>query len=473
MSPSRGAAEDLTGGAGSTFASDVRRSPSRERQPLPPGFGTIWTTVAVDLIGFGIVLPILPQYAEQFGASPTTIGLLVASFSLAQLVFAPIWGRLSDRVGRKPVLIVSLFGTALGSLLTGAAGALWLLFLGRIIDGASGASVSVAQAAVADVAPARDRARLMGLLGAAFGVGFVAGPAIGALGALGGAHVPFYLAAAISFANAVLAIRRLPETSPERGGIGATAMVERPGPDGGVEAEVEAELERSGTLDGPQPGSPVEIPRAAAPGSVVGGEEVPHPAAATVGANSIVRPIIRLITVSFIGMVAFSGFEATFSLLTDQRFGLKLSGTGAVFTAIGLALVVVQVSVVGRANDRLGELGTLRGGLACNAAGLALLALDGGWVVLVASLLLLVLGQGLITPTLSSAIAGRSGRDRGTWLGWQQSAGGLARVLGPVAAGALFQHVGVGAPYVLGAVLALIALTVVPRAPSAVAATSG
>ncbi|MCB0874512.1 MAG: MFS transporter, partial [Thermoleophilia bacterium] len=125
----------------------MRRS-GPERRPLPPGFGVIWSTVAIDLIGFGIVLPILPRYAEEFGADPAMIGLLVASFSFAQMLAAPLVGKLSDRIGRKPVLIMSLFGTAVGSLLTGLAGSLFLLFAGRLIDGASGASVSVAQAAV-------------------------------------------------------------------------------------------------------------------------------------------------------------------------------------------------------------------------------------------------------------------------------------------------------------------------------------
>ena len=427
----------------------MRRSSSKQREPLPRGFGTIWTTVAVDLIGFGIVLPILPQYAERFDASALTIGVLVASFSLAQLVFAPVWGRLSDRIGRKPVLLISLFGTAIGSLLTGVAGSILLLFLGRIVDGASGASVSVAQAAVADVAPAKDRARLMGLLGAAFGVGFVAGPAIGALGALVSPRLPFFIAAAISFVNALLAIKRLPETSPEHGGIGQEVLA------AGIEGA--AEMERAGSLDGPQPGTPLE----SEPASVVAGAA---PAART-GAGGVDRnSILRLITVSFVGMVAFSGFEATFALLTDSRYGLKLSGTGAVFTAIGLALVVVQVSLVGRVNDRLGESGTLRAGLTANAIGLAVLAVNGGWATLVVSLTFLVVGQGLITPTLSSAVAGRAGRERGTWLGWQQSAGGLARVLGPITAGALFEHIGMGSPYVVGAVLALIALSLVPGA---------
>ncbi len=399
--------------------------------------------MAVDLIGFGIVLPILPQYAQRFGATATVTGLLVASYSLAQLVFSPIWGRLSDRIGRKPVLVISLFGTAIGSLFTGLAGAIPLLFLGRIIDGASGGSVSVAQAAVSDVAAPADRARLMGLLGAAFGLGFVAGPAIAAIGALWGPHVPFFIAAAIAFVNALLAIRRLPETSPAALGHGAASPI-------GDVAEREAELERAGTLDGPQPGSPLE-----AGADRSGGGKV----------SAVDRhAIVRLITVSFVGMIAFSGFEATFSLLTEQRFGLKLSGTGAVFTAVGLALVVVQVSIIGRVNDRLGESGTLRIGLACNAAGLALLAVDGGWAALVPALALLVLGQGLITPTLSSAVAGRAGGERGTWLGWQQSAGGLARVLGPILAGVLFQHIGFGAPYAVGAVLVALALTLVPTA---------
>ncbi|MEY2609989.1 MAG: hypothetical protein RLZZ128_638, partial [Actinomycetota bacterium] len=152
-----------------------------ERAPLPQGFFSIWITVALDLVGFGIVVPILGRYAERFGASGLQVGLLFASFSLAQLVFAPLLGRLSDRIGRKPVILISLLGTAVGSFVTGAAGALWVLFLGRILDGASGASVAVAQGAVTDVASPQERPRLLGLLGAAFGVGFVVGPALGGL----------------------------------------------------------------------------------------------------------------------------------------------------------------------------------------------------------------------------------------------------------------------------------------------------
>jgi multidrug resistance protein len=369
--------------------------------------------VALDLVGFGIVVPILPRYAERFGASPSTVGLLVASFSVAQLVFAPVWGRLSDRIGRKPLLVASLVGTAVGSLLTGLAGTLWLLFAGRIIDGVSGASVSVAQAAVADIAEPDQRARLLGLLGAAFGLGFVAGPAIGALAVLGGPHVPFFIAAGLAGTNAVIAWKRLPETK-------------RPAPD-------PSELAQLVPVSGDQLGEFAEKQRG------TGG----------------------LLLVTFIGMLAFSGFEATFALFAEGRLGISESRTYAVFAAIGVAIVIMQVKVVGPAVRRLGERGAVQLGLAANAAGLALLAGVHGWGRLIVALLLLTIGQGLITPTLASMVAGRVGERRfGQGLGVQQMVGGSARVLGPIAGGVLLQHIATSAPYIAGAAVVLVALVV-------------
>ncbi len=376
----------------------------------------IWTTVALDLIGFGIILPVLPRFAEDAGASPTTAGFLVASFSVAQLVCSPLWGRVSDRIGRKPVLIVSLVGTAVGSVLTGlAGGALWLLFLGRVLDGASGASVSVAQASVADLAPPDQRPRLLGLLGAAFGAGFALGPAIGGLAALVDHRLPFFVAAAIAAVNALVAVRRLPETRP-RG------------------ADNVAQVTTS----------------------------------KRVGGDQEVRGLVPLIMASFVAVVAFSGFEATFSLLTKARFDLSESATYGVFFLIGVAIVVVQGGLIHTVAVRLGEIRTIRFGLTCNFAGLLLVAVDDGWATLSAGLVLLVLGQGLVTPTLTSAVAGLARRERrGTVLGIQQSAGGLARVIGPSAAGALFQHVSNSSPYLVGAALVVVALVIVPsRAPS-------
>lgn len=428
------------------------------RRGLPRGFGVIWTTVAIDLIGFGIVLPILPQYAERFGAGAAVIGLLSASFSFMQLVFAPVWGRLSDRIGRKPILIVSLFGTAIGSLLTGLAPALWVLFAGRIVDGISGASVSVAQAAVADLASPRERARLMGLIGAAFGVGFVIGPAIGSLAALGGPKVPFFVASAIAATNGLIAIVRLPETAH---GVAthpkarADVVAARRAALAAEEADAMA-IAAEPALDGPGLVEPAHVGL--------------HHATQTPRAMRAV--LMRLVIVSFVGIVAFSGFESTFSLLANARYGLALASTAAVFAGIGVMLVAVQGGLVGPVNTRLGESTTLRLGLLGNALGLGVLALDLGWVGLVLALVLLTVGQGLLTPTLSSAVAGRAGADTGIWLGWQQSAGGLARVLGPLAAGALFQWAGMGWPYAVGAVLALVALALLPGRAAPVGAVA-
>ena len=441
----------------------ARRSRSTERTPLPAGFGVIWVTVAIDLVGFGIVLPILPQYAERFGAGAALIGVLSASFSLAQLLFAPVWGRLSDRVGRKPLIILSLFGTAVGSLLTGVAGSIGILFLGRIIDGISGASVSVAQAAVGDLAAPRDRARLMGLIGAAFGVGFVAGPAIGGLAALASPKLPFLIAAAIAAVNGIIAIRRLPETAHGVAGH-PLAIDEVVAARAAAHAEHVVAAERDGeniaiapALDGPGIVEPAHLARP--------DEELPA---------STRTMILRLILVAFVGVVAFSGFEATFSLLAKDRFGLELAQTAGVFAGIGLVLVGVQGGLVGPVTHRLGEPTTMRLGLVANALGLGLLAVDLGWPGLIPALLLLTVGQGLLTPTLSAAVAGLAGRQRGQWLGWQQSAGGLARVLGPLLAGSLFEFSGAGVPSALGAGLAVVALLLLPGgARSARAVTAG
>ena len=396
-----------------------RRLPGRRsgRAPLPPGFATIWTTVALDLVGFGIILPVLPLYAERFGARAATVGFLLASFSVAQLLFAPVWGSVSDRVGRKPVLVLSLLGTAAGSLLTGLAGSLPLLFLGRIVDGMSGASVSVAQASVADLAPPGERARLFGLLGAAFGVGFVAGPALGALAALGGARLPFLLAAGVAGVNAVAAVRRLPETH-----------VDRTTADRVAESDGEA-------TSGPAP--------AAVPAAVPSG-------------------LTRLLLIAFASLVAFSAFEATFALFGERRLSFGPASTGVVFTAVGLVLVIVQTTLVRPAVARMGEAPTLRVALLVNAAGLALLAAVHSWLALVPALLALVVGQGLAQPSLTAVVSGRARvGQRGRALGIQQSAGGLARVVGPIAGGLAFEHAGVASPYLAGAVvMALCAVAV-------------
>ena len=374
--------------------------------PLPQGFGTIWLTVALDLVGFGIVVPILGRYAERFGASGLEVGLLFASFSLAQLVFAPLLGRLSDRIGRKPVIMISLLGTAVGSFVTGAAGALWVLFLGRILDGASGASVAVAQGAVTDLAPPSERPRLLGLLGAAFGVGFVVGPALGGLASLGGEHIPFFVAGTVALINAIVAWRRLPETRPA---------------------------------------------------------DVRH--AAREAAKNDTEAKVRLwglAVTGFTAIVAFSGFEATFSLLAGDRFRLTEGGVAAIFVGVGVVLVGVQGGLIRPINAKLGTQRSLQVGLVLNSAGLIVLSAAKNWPLLIVALALLTVGQGLVTPNLSSLVSGRvPDHRRGEALGFQQGVNAIGRVAGPALAGVLYDHVSIGSPYLVGGALCGVALAVI------------
>ena len=367
---------------------------------MPKGYWTIWTTVALDLVGFGIIVPILGRYAERFGASGLTVGFLFASYSLAQLLFAPLLGRLSDHIGRKPVIVISLIGTAAGSFVTGAAGVLWLLFAGRIIDGASGGSLSVAQAAVADLAPEEDRPGLIGMLGAAFGVGFVLGPAIGGLAALGGPHVPFYVAGVLASINAVAAMVRLPET---------------------------------------------RVPL----------DRIHHR-----GLKTPTSPILRhLAVIGFITVIAFTAFEATFSLFGDRRFGLTEASSAAVFLGVGLVLVAIQGGAYGRLVERFGTQRLFEVGLGLLIAGLAVTAVAKVWPVLILALLLLAIGQGVASPSITSLVTQHAPPERrGEALGFQQSAYAVGRVLGPPAAGAMFDRIGIWSPYLAGSVLCVAAM---------------
>ena len=382
-------------------ASDVAK---KERTPMPVGFWPIWTTVALDLVGFGIVVPILGRYAKDFGASGLEVGLMFASFSIAQMIFAPILGRISDRIGRKPVIIISLIGTAIGSFVTGIGGAMWVLFVGRIIDGASGASVSVAQGAITDIAPPERRAQLLGMLGAAFGIGFVVGPALGGLAALGGTHVPFFLAGTIAAINAVAAFIRLPETK--------TTKAPAPKP------EIKLESSRSPIL-------------------------------------------MRYALATVLGTLGFSGFEATFSLFGGERFNLTVGSSAMVFLFVGVILTAVQGGLIGPLTRRFGSARLIRVALPINAVGLFVLAFtpDMQWVMLFGSMVLVSVGQGIVSPSATSLVVDAAPADRrGEALGYQQSAGAFARIAGPIIAGALFDHAGIGSPYLVGGLLFLAAL---------------
>jgi MFS transporter, DHA1 family, tetracycline resistance protein len=376
----------------------------------------LWTTVVIDLIGFGVAIPVLGPFArDRFGASALMVGVIGAAFSAAQFLVARPLGRLSDRFGRKPVLIASLIGTTIASIATGFASSLWMLVAARAFDGASGATVGVAQAAVADLAPPQRRAPLLGMLGAAFGIGFTIGPAIGGIASyFGGRRAPFFVAAAIAGANAVAAVIRLPET---RG---------------------------------------LAIAEAATP---VGSD--PR-LARTWRENSLPR----LLAVSVIAMFAFSGFENMFSIYGQRRIGFTQSTAAWAFVLIGVCLSAVQGGLIGPASRRFGENRLLRGGLLLTAAGLVVLGFTSNWLLLVPGIVLISLGQGSVSPTTQSSVANRiAPGSRGAVMGVQQSWSSAARVLGPLAAGLAFDHIGPQFPLFAGAALFGVAAVVAATIP--------
>ena len=369
--------------------------------------GIVFMTVLIDLIGFGVVLPILPLYAKQYGASAVQIGFLTASYAFAQFVCAPILGRLSDRVGRRPVILIALAGTIVAATTMGLANALWILFVARTLDGISGASYAVGQAYVADLTGPEDRARAMGMIGAAFGIGLVIGPGIGALASLASPRLPFFITAAIAAANLAWAYRRLPESRPAN--LGA------------------------------QPGR-FEVVTGALRN----------------------RDIAPFVWASLIGTLAFVGMESTFALFGERRLGFGLAQTGLLFAYVGVLSALVQGWLVRKLVPRFGEGPVLRAGLFISALGLAAIApCHQVWQLLLACIPL-ALGSGLVFPTLTAIVSRRtSEHEQGGVLGVLASTNGLARVVGPVAATATFQHVGVWAPYVIGAGLFAACLGVV------------
>lgn len=355
-----------------------------KRSPLV----VIFTTVFIDLVGFGIVIPVLPHYAEgtQFNATPRAIGLLFASYSIMQLLFSPILGRLSDKHGRRPVLLFSLIGTGIGFLILGFANTLWMLFLGRIIDGISGGNIATAQAYIADITTETERAKGMGLIGAAFGLGFIFGPAIGGILSQWGIHVPFFFAAGLSFANAILLYFTLPETV--------------------------------------TPDHPARV-------SAAGGRRLSRLI------NSLAQPRLGFVlTIYFLFVVAFSIMTSCFALYTMFRFGYKAQHNGYLFAYVGLIAVIIQGGLIGRLVKRFGELQLIIVGALCFAGSLFAVPFvgpaSGGLLALLIGGGVFSLGNSLATPALNSLASKSAGAaEQGGILGVTQSVASLARAVGP------------------------------------------
>ena len=348
----------------------------------------IFTTVFIDLVGFGIVIPVLPFYAEgtAFNATPRTVGLLFASYSIMQLIFSPILGSLSDKYGRRPVLLFSIIGTGLGFLILGVATTVWMLFLGRILDGITGGNISTAQAYIADVTTEENRAKGMGLIGAAFGLGFIFGPAIGGILSGLGIHVPFFFAAALTFANATLLFFTLPETV---------------------------------TADHP------------AKNSAAGGRSFSHMI------ESLKQPKLAFVLVIyFLFIVAFSIMTTSFSLYTMFRFGYDAQHTGYLFAYVGLIAVIIQGGLIGRLVKRFGELPLVIFGALCFAISLFAVPFvgpaAGGLGALLVGGGVFSMGNSLATPALTSLASKTAGpAQQGVVLGVTQSTASLARAVGP------------------------------------------
>ncbi|MEE8573276.1 MAG: MFS transporter [Gemmatimonadota bacterium] len=382
------------------------------RKAGPMALGIIFFTVFLDLVGFGIVLPLLPFYATELGASPFEVGLIIASYSAMQFLFAPIWGALSDRYGRRSLLLIGLFGSAMSYVVFGLARSLEVLLFSRVIAGIMGATIPVAQAYIADSTTAERRARGMGLIGAAFGLGFIFGPAIGGGLSTWGYSLPGFAAAGLSLAAAVAAWVWLPESlSPEnrvRDGFGVLSTVT-----GRTRAAVRV-LRRKRLRD----------------------------------------PI----TVFFLGTMGFAGFTTIFPLFLENPLGLTAVYAGGMFALVGMVSAGMQGALIGPMVERYGERAMAALGGLSLAAGVIFMGLVQTIVATMISLLFVGIGWGLMAPSLQSLVSRRAlANEQGEVLGVNQSASALARVIGPVTAGWAYGALGPGMGFAAGGMLIAIA----------------
>jgi DHA1 family tetracycline resistance protein-like MFS transporter len=366
---------------------------------------SIFLIVFIDLLGFSLILPLLPYYAKTFHANGFVTGLLVAAYAAFQFFAAPLLGRLSDSYGRRPVLLISIFGTLVGFLMLGFARSLWVLFASRIVDGITGGNLNVAQAYIADVTDAKNRAKGLGLIGAAFGLGFIIGPVTGGLLSQWGYAVPAFAAAALSFVNLVLVAAWLPES------LSAEKRV--------LLASKKPALTLSAML------------------------------------NALKRPFTGSLLISrFFFGIAFAVFQTIFSLYALTRFNLTAAQTGYVLTYVGLLSVITQGFLVGRLTNRIREDYLIVGSVAVMSACLL------GWAFAPSVAMLLVvlaptsLAGGLLNVVLSSTLTKAvAPQEIGGILGISASIDSLTRVFAPAIGGVLLASLGTWAPGIFGAVI--------------------
>ncbi|MCU0490767.1 MAG: MFS transporter [Chloroflexaceae bacterium] len=391
----------------------LERAPRRAIAPSPLLF--IFIAVFVDLLGYGIVVPLLPLFVQGQGGGATTVGALAALYALAQAVGGPLLAGLSDRLGRRPVLLVCLSGTALAYLLLALADSLTLVALAMLLDGMTGGNLSTAQAYIVDSTAPEERARGFGLVGAAFGLGMVAGPALGGLLAPYGLAAPAMLACAIASANVLFGLFVLPESLPPERRTRPSLLALNP---------LSQLLEAWRTL-----------------------------------------PLRGLLLAVLLLNLAFAGLQSNFPLFSGTRFGWDASANAYFFAFVGLCALLTQGLLLGWLRDRFGEARLALAGLGLMAVNLLLMALvPQGWM-LYPVVGLLALGSNLSIPTLTSIITARvQAGAHGQLMGSMQTVLNLALVGGPLLAGLSFDQVGTTAPYALGGLLAGLALLAAKKA---------
>lgn len=372
----------------------------------------LFFTVFVDLLGFGIVIPFLPMYAKHLGVGAIGVGLILAIYSLMQFGCAPALGRISDRVGRRPILMLGLLGSSLSYIIYGFANTFGILLLSRAVHGVCAGTVSTAQAYVADTTTETERAHGMGMIGAAFGLGFVLGPAIGGLLGHSSLRTPVFFASALTFANLIFAAFFLPEShSPE-------------------------------------------------PGMRLGFKRIVEPLL-TIPRQLAGHRLKRLFSIAFLLTFTLAALEATFALMIPVVYGYGAFGVGALLAFAGFMQALTQGYLLRKIVKRVGEARLIKIGVIALAIGMAPMGSWPSHAALIVLLALVSVGYGLGSPSVASLISKRTERHlQGEVLGVNQSALSLARITGPIAGGAVYEFLGPASPYIGGAMVALLALLV-------------
>lgn len=384
---------------------------------------TLFLIVLVDLIGFGLYIPLLPFYAEHFNATPFVVGLTMATFSLAQFISAPFWGMLSDKHGRRPILMIGMAGSVISYLWLGFADSLWIIFAARALNGLMAGNIAAAFAYMADVTTRENRAKGMGLIGAAFGLGFIAGPAIG--GILAGSdpvnadfQTPALAAAGLSSIAFIMTIVFLKES---------------------LSAEAKERL--------------AATPRTKRFAQLR--ESLSHP---TMG---------RLLILIFLSTFVFAGLESTFAMWSRRSFGWGPEQNGYLFALVGITSALIQGGLVGRLAKKFGERALVLQGAIALAIGVFLIPFAENLPVLLIAMMIAGYGFSIITPSLNALVSLQASEDdQGGVLGVTRSASTLARVAGPAWAGMMFSVLGRDWPYFGGALVMVIVIVLAWKALS-------